>query len=96
LTPPTQRGREVPQATATAAKPKRLRRGEASLKIRAALESFANEGKWNVSEEEIFKRAGVSRSTYCYVMKHDDKAKRTKEEYHDQRLGRVPPRHRDL
>jgi hypothetical protein len=71
---------------------KRLKRGEAALKIRAALESLAREGKWNVAEAEIRARAGVSKSTYYSVLSKDEQVKNTMDDYHARRLGRGPVR----
>jgi hypothetical protein len=48
--------------------PKRLKRGQAAFKIRAALESLAEEGKWNVAEADIIARSGVPKSTYYRIV----------------------------
>jgi hypothetical protein len=79
---------------ATHASPKRKKRGDASLLIRGVLETFASAGNWNASEKEIYERANVSKTTYEYVMAHDDKAKRVREEYDRKRLGTGPIRHK--
>ena len=77
-------------------KRKRHKRGEPSLKILAALRSLADEGKWNASEMDIWKRAGVSKSTYYDVLKRDEAAKNATEQYHARRLGRGPARPDEL
>jgi hypothetical protein len=90
--PPTDRGTKA----AHKGSKKRLKRGDASLKICAALRSLASEGKWNVPEEEIRVRAGVPKSTYYRVLKSDEQAKLAKEHYHHRRLGRGPLRADDM
>jgi hypothetical protein len=69
---------------------KRLKPGEAALKIRAALDSLAAETKWNVAEWEIIGRAKVAKSTYYRLKRCDDEVKQAMEFYHDRRLGRGP------
>jgi hypothetical protein len=77
-----------------APKPKRLKRGEPSLLIRAALESLANEGSWEAPEHDIILRSGVPRSTYYDVSAKDPEVKKTLAEYQRRRLGQ-PPVHAD-
>jgi hypothetical protein len=87
-----------PHLSGSSSKPKRKRHkpGESSLKILAALKSLADEGKWNAPETDIWKRAGVSRSTYYDVLKRDEAVKNAMDEYHARRLGRGPVRPDDL
>jgi hypothetical protein len=69
---------------------KRLKRGEAAMKIVAAIESFAEHRQWNAPENEIIKRAGVPRATYYRCSKDDPRVQRTMDAYHARRLGRGP------
>ncbi len=69
---------------------KRLRSGDAALKIVAALESLAANAAWNSPESEIIGRAGVPRSTYYKYIKENDVVKKAMEDYHSRRLGRGP------
>jgi hypothetical protein len=81
------------QAKPTQNRPaKRLRSGDAALKILAALRSLADRGEWNVSESEIIVRSGVSKSTYYSVLANDDEVKLALEEFKARRLGRGPER----
>ena len=87
------RAGQTPSESA-APKPKRLKRGEPSLLIRAALESLANEGSWEAPEHDIILRSGVPRSTYYDVSAKDPEVKKTLAEYQRRRLGQ-PPVHPD-
>ena len=77
-------------------KRKRLKPREAALKIQCALDSLAERDEWNAPEREIIKRAGVARSTYYSVLKHDEATRRTMDAYHRRRLGKGPVRVRDI
>ena len=85
----------TPSETEAKNQPKRLKRGEAALKIRAALESLANEEMWNVAEADIIIRSGVPRSTYYRALESDEDVKEAMNDYHGRRLGRGPARARD-
>ena len=68
----------------------RLKPGDASIKIIAALDSLADRGEWKVSEKQIYTLAHVSRSTYYDVLNRDPEVQRAMKAYHAQRLGRGP------
>jgi hypothetical protein len=86
--PAAKRGNKTPR--------KRLKPGDAALKICAALNSLAAQGKWNVLEDEIIERARVARSTYFRVKRLDEDVKEAMELYLDRRLGRGPVHARDV
>ena len=73
-------------------RPDRNSPGDAKIKIVSALEALTNDGKWNKSNREIAKLAGVAKSTYHRLLKDDRQVKRVMAEYRKQRLGRGPSR----
>jgi hypothetical protein len=87
---------KVSTAEVTISKPKRLKGGDASAMIVAALDYLANKGEWNASEKQIYKLAGVSRSTYYNVKRRDVEVQNVFEKYHSRRLGRGPVHYKDV
>lgn len=74
------------------AKRKRLKSGDAALKIIAALQSLAANGEWDITERGIIQLAGVPKSTYYKVLEREQKVKCARDEFSSRRLGRRPPR----
>ncbi|WP_148594222.1 hypothetical protein [Aquisphaera giovannonii] len=86
----------IPAPSDAPKRERRLKPGEAAMKIIAALDSLAQAGEWNVAEAAIIHRAGVKRSTYYKCLNRDDAVQKAMERYHDRRLGSGPVRSRDI